>query len=48
MWPAQLRTLVQAHGVDAVWNQGLEILGYPPTWAIRGSEIAQIRRAFGD
>lgn len=46
MWPALLRPLVQAHGVDAVWIKGLEALGFPPTWAATGSEINTVRRAF--
>ena len=45
MWTAPLRSLVKLHGADAVWQKGLAALGYPPTWATQGSEVAQVRRA---
>jgi hypothetical protein len=45
-WPAPLRSIVMAREADAVWTKGLEILGYPPTWATTGKELDQVRQAF--
>jgi hypothetical protein len=43
-WPALLRDLVQTYGADAVYQTGLHILGYPPTWITTASEVAILRR----
>jgi len=32
-WPAGLRSLVEQHGERRIWSAGIEVLGYPPTWA---------------
>lgn len=45
-WPFQLRRLIATWGVDEVWRRGLFTLGYPPTWAVGGSEILSVLRAF--
>lgn len=37
-WTSPLWKLVTAHGVDAMWNLGLDVLGYPPTWASTAQE----------
>ena len=39
-WPDGLRAAVAAAGADKVWTVGLHHLGYPPTWALDGSEYA--------
>lgn len=40
-WTAPLWDQVRSRGVDAVWQAGLDELGYPPTWA----ETAKEQRA---
>jgi len=31
-WPAQLKYLVQSYGAARVWEVGLRVLKFPPTW----------------
>jgi hypothetical protein len=41
-WPHLLRPLVAKFGAGAVWEVGLRVLNYPPTWATDGSERRKI------
>jgi hypothetical protein len=43
-WPAILRPVVEARGWRAVWQAGLDALGYPPTWAREVSECLVVLR----
>lgn len=45
MWTAPLLKLIQLHGADAVWQMGLEVLGYPPVLAQTGKEVLAITDA---
>jgi len=45
MWPAPLRKIVEARGVDAVWQTSLKLFGFPPTWLASGKEIQELLRA---
>lgn len=44
-WPAQLLPLVQAHGVEAVWQASLDALGYPPLLVTDGGELKRLAAA---
>jgi hypothetical protein len=35
---------VQTYGADAAFQTGLQILGFPPTWATTNSEVEALRR----
>lgn len=37
-WPTWLHPDLDRHGSDKVWSIGLEVLGFPPTWADRREE----------
>lgn len=47
LWPAPLLPLVEACGADAVWNTGIDILGFPPTWILDSNELRQVEEALG-
>lgn len=36
-WPDELRPMVAKFGPQAVWETGLKVNGYPPTWELHGS-----------
>lgn len=38
-WPAPLQSFCLALGVDAVYEVGLDVLGFPPTWANTAREL---------
>jgi hypothetical protein len=39
-----LGVLVEKFGASAVWQAGVEGLGYPPTWATNGVELVQLNQ----
>lgn len=43
-----MRSLVERHGPAEVWQRGLAVLGYPPTWALTGRELVTVRKALED
>lgn len=43
-WPSNLRHLVGTYGAGAVWQGGMKLFGYPPTWDIGGGLINQLTR----
>ena len=45
MWPAQLHPFLTSSGADAVWQTGVRVLGYPPTWAMTGREVLAVVQA---
>jgi hypothetical protein len=44
-WNATLWKLCQAHGTQRVYEIGLAELGFPPQWAVSGTEIGLVVRA---
>jgi hypothetical protein len=44
-WPAELRAAVRQHGTAVVYAEGMRALGFPPTWAMTGREVAAVRRS---
>lgn len=42
-WPPGLLDLVEQYGGDAVYAAGMEVLGFPATWANCGEEFKKIR-----
>jgi hypothetical protein len=44
-WSAPLRPYVEAHGADAVYRIGLDVLGYPPAWSASTKENAAVINA---
>jgi hypothetical protein len=45
-WPPQLSQVVANHGGSEVYSRGLEVLGFPPTWATEQSEWRVIFNLF--
>ncbi len=46
-WPGCIGHLVAKFGRPAVWNVGLDRLGFPPTWVTNGYEVSILNNAFG-
>lgn len=46
-WPGCVARLVAKFGRLAVWNVGLERLGFPPTLVTGGYEVSILNNAFG-
>ena len=44
-WPTPLQDLFRARGVDVVFFTGLEVLGYPPTWATAAGDYIAVMDA---
>lgn len=44
-WPTQLRKYVLSRGADVVENAGLDVLGYPATWAATPREFLELLTA---
>jgi len=44
-WDEKMRPLVAAYGPGMVWNVGLDLFMYPPTWDLSNSQIEQLREA---
>lgn len=39
---------VRRYGSRSVWNVGLAVLGYPPTWITSGEEIFKLTEAIAN
>jgi hypothetical protein len=37
-WPTPTHDLVEAYGSDVVFQTGLDLLGWPPTWILRDTD----------
>lgn len=46
-WPTMLRPLVREFGAKRVYEKGMEVLGFPPTWVHAAGEIAAMEAALG-
>lgn len=44
-WPKVMQNLVEAYGSEAVWEAGIKIHGYPPTWINEGSNAVKVAEA---
>lgn len=44
-WPAQLRFLIESYGFARVWEAGLRVLGFPPTWIHATNEAEAVLAA---
>ena len=40
-----MRPLVTRYGWEQVWRTGLDVLGYPPTWAQESATAAKLAEA---
>ncbi len=47
-WPESLHAAIRTCGVNRVWNVGLAMLGYPPTWIDSGRGAAAVLQALRD
>lgn len=45
IWPFALQKLVADRGEAAVWETGIEALGYPATWAATAREFQAVKVA---
>jgi len=36
--------IAKEFGISEVWNQGIDLLGYPPTWADTPQELIRLRK----
>lgn len=44
-WPAQLKCLIESHGLARVWQEGLRVLGFPPNLAHTTAEAELVLAA---
>ena len=47
-WDERLHPLVKAFGVKKVFDVGLEVLQFPPTWMLTENEVATVISAFNE
>jgi len=41
-WPEQLRDAVRQHGPKRVWDAGIRVMSYPPTWITESTKAARV------
>lgn len=41
---SQVAEIAKEFGITEVWNQGIDSLGYPPTWADTPQELILLRK----
>ncbi len=41
-WPEPLRDAVRQHGPRRVWDVGLSVLDYPPTWVTEATKAGAV------
>jgi hypothetical protein len=44
-WPACLHRLVEEYGAEQVWECGLRVLGFPPTFVHTADEMRRVKAA---
>jgi len=44
-WPESLRDVVKQHGGERVYDVGLRVLEYPPTWLSEADKAKQVIEA---
>jgi hypothetical protein len=47
-WPESLRDVVKQHGGERVYDVGLKVLGYPPTWLMERATADRVIEAIKD